>query len=408
MAEDKPFSGIKVVELATYLAAPACARILADWGAKVIKIEALTGDTWRRFGQSFDVPTERDENPVFDVVNANKKSLALNLKSEEGMTILHKLLAEADVFITNNRLSPLKRMGLDYETLKERYPKLIYGLTTGYGETGPDAAKPGFDTAAYWAAGGFMADLMVDGPGSYPIFTPVGLGDIATGTMMFGGICAALAARERTGKGDKVSISLFGTAVWTMGIMNTMAQDKYGYHYPKKRRECKPTAMPFLCADGEWMMPTIIEYQRHFPLFCQVMGIPEIAEDPRYLTEADMMQADHKGALIDLLEKRFLTQTSDHWDKAFTEADLVHSRLNHFKEVSHSEQAKANHYVDEVTFRNGTTAWLPRPAVRSENLGLPEYRPAHPLGEDSLAILSALGYSSEEISGMVERKIIRT
>lgn len=406
MDKEKPFSGIKVIELATYLAAPACGRILADWGAEVIKIETLRGDSWRRYGDNFNVPTDEGENPLFDIINAGKKSLALNLKASEGREMLEKLLASADVFITNNRLAPLKRMGLDYEALRVRYPSLIYALLTGYGENGPDAAQPGFDTAAFWAAGGFMADLMVDEPGAYPIYTPAGMGDIVSGSILFGGISAALAARARTGLGDKVSVSLFGTAVWSMGIMSTISQEKYSYPYPKKRRDGKGTAIPYRCADGEWILPSIIEYARDFPTFCQVMGIPELAEDPRYLTEASMMEPENKAALLEILEKRFITQTSEYWDKALTGADLVHSRLRHFRDISCSEQARANHYVDEVVFRNGSSAWLPRPALHSESLGLPDYEPAPPLGEDSEDILMELGYTRSELHALASRGIV--
>ncbi|MBI5602342.1 MAG: CoA transferase [Deltaproteobacteria bacterium] len=407
MSSIKPLEGLKVVELSTYLAAPICARILGDWGAEVIKIENIAGDVWRYYGKSFSTPTTSEENPVFDIPNANKKYLALDIKSAKGMEVLHKLLAQADVFVTNNRLSALKRMGLDYETLKVSYPRLIYALLTGYGEEGPDRAKPGFDTTAFWAAGGFMADLRIDSPGSYPIYPPAGTADISIGTMLFGGICAALLNREKTGKGDKVSISLFGTAVWTMGIMNTITQEKYQYHYPKKRYESKPTANFYLCSDGEWMMISVLEYTRYFCTLCTVLGVPELADDPRYLTEEEMMKPENKAALIKIFEERFAEKTAAEWDRLLKSADIVHDRLTHFSEISTSEQARVNHFMDEVTFANGTRACLPRPPIRSENLGLPEYRLSRPLGADTRQILQELGYPVEEIHGLLEKKIIK-
>ena len=407
MANQKPLEGIKVVELATYLAAPVCARVLGDWGAEVIKVETLDGDIWRKYGVNLSTPIEPDENPLFDIANTNKKSVTLDLKTEEGMDILHKLLAQADVFVTNNRLSPLKRMGLDYETLKERYPRLIYALLTGYGETGPDMNKPGFDTVAFWASGGFMADMRVDNPGSYPIYTPAGIADILVGTILFGGVCAALVARDKTGKGDKISSSLFSAAVWGMGVMNTITQEKYKYPYPKKRYESKPTAIPYECADGEWMMISVLEYARYFPALCAVMGVPELAQDPRFQLEREMMKPENKAELVKILEARFITKPSAEWDALLTEADIVHDRLAHYSEISTNEQARVNHYMEEVTFGNGTKAWLPRPAIFSDNMGLPEYKLSPTLGANNHEILADLGYSSEEIQDLQKREIVK-
>mgnify|MGYP000920510962 FL=1 len=407
MSSSKPLQGIKVIELATYLAAPTCARVLGDWGADVIKVEAPSGDIWRKYGVNLGTPIAPDENPLFDIPNANKKSLVLDLKQEKGMEVLHKLLAQADVFVTNNRLSPLKKMGLDYETLKAKYPQLIYALITGFGEVGPDSGKPGFDTVAFWASGGFMADMRVDNPGSYPIYTPAGVADILCGTLLFGAISAALLAREKTGKGDKVSTSLYGSAVWGMGIMNTITQEKYGYAYPKKRYESKPTAISYACADGEWMMISVLEYTRYFRSLCTVLGVPELADDPRFTEEKTMMIPENKAALVKIFEERFASKTSAEWDKLLTEADIVHDRLIHYKEITKNEQARVNHFVEEVTFGNGTKAWLPRPSVLSENLGLPEYKLSPALGADTRSILTDLGYSEAEINKMLENRLIK-
>ena len=406
MKKGSPFSGIKVVELSTFVAAPTCGRILADWGADVIKVEPLEGETWRTFGKNYKVPFGVDENPVFDVVNTNKKSLALNLKSEKGLKIMHSLLEKADVFITNNRISPLKKLGLDYETLKIRYPRLIYALLTGYGELGPDEAKPGFDTAAFWSAGGFLADMRVDNPGSYPISTPLAFGDIICGTALFGGVAAALMVRERTGKGDKISVSLFGTAVWASGIMNTIAQDQYGWKYPLRREDCNPVATVYMCADGEWIMPTLSPHERYFSAFCRAMGLPDLADDPKFNTREAAMQPENRASLIKILEERFSTQSADYWNRVLTAEGIVNNRAAHYRDICKSEQARVNHFVEEVTFRNGNTAWLPRPSIQSENLGLPAYEPSHALGEDSVRILEDIGFTPEEISDLISTNVL--
>ena len=155
----KPLAGVKVVELSTFVAGPVTARLLADLGADVIKVEAPAGDGWRATAMNYCALTYSEaQNPVFDIYNTGKRFVCLNLKTAEGMEAMEKLLAEADVFVTNLRPGALQRLALDYETLKSKYPKLVYGILLGYGEKGPEAGKPAYDTSAFWARSGFLRD----------------------------------------------------------------------------------------------------------------------------------------------------------------------------------------------------------------------------------------------------------
>lgn len=403
----RALEGIRVVELATYVAAPSGGRVLADWGAEVIKVESPKMDIWRNYGKTFAGPANDDENPVFDVPNANKKNLCMDLKNPEAMKAFHKLLATADVFITNNRPKPLKRMGLDYESLKAKYPRLVCGYVTGYGEEGPDADAPGFDTVAYWAKSGFMADMRIDGPGSYPIYAPGGVGDNSCGTMMAGGIAAALFAREKTGRGDKVSVSLFGLATWVMSLMNTTVQPPFSYKYPKTRFEGRPITIPYECADGEWIMINIMEWERYRDAFFAALDIPEVGDDPRFHTAAELGKLENREPLVKILEEAFRKFPSDVIDQRLTKADVVHSKLAHFRDAVVSEQAKANHYVEHITCPSGQDYWLARPCVQLEEAGLPPYELAHALGQDTRDILSGLGYAPEEIDGLVEKGAVK-
>jgi crotonobetainyl-CoA:carnitine CoA-transferase CaiB-like acyl-CoA transferase len=402
----KPLQGYKVIELSTYVAAPISGRILADWGAEVIKIESEGGDVFRIFGAGLDVPANNEENPLFDMANSGKKSMIINLKTEEGISIIHEMLADADVFLTNNRLRPLQKMGLDYETLKVKYPRLVYAIITGYGDKGPDVNNPGFDTVAFWASGGFLADLSVDAPGSYPVYTPAALGDISCGTVLFGGITAALLNRERTGLGDRVTVSLFGAAVWFMGFMNTIAQKKYGYRYPRKRFEGSPVAIPYKTKDGEWIMTSILEHERYFPVLCKVLDIEDKSVDPRFVSKKALLDMDNRKALVEILEERFATKTAEEWMKLLRENDIVHDRLKHLWEIAESEQAIANNYMSEFEFANGEKAMLPRPALQSSNLGIPEYNRGPWLGENTEEVLQSLGYDSEKIQEMIKKNIV--
>ena len=173
----KPLEGITVVELSTYIAAPGCGRILKTQGARVIKVESPHGDIERKFGATLKEPISDDENPNYDTLNGGKDHIVLDLKKPEDFARLKKLLSKADVFLTNNRAAALKKMGLDYDTLKEEFPQLVYSIILGYGEKGPKVDFPGFDAIAMFATGGMLRDLMVDEPGAYPVYIPMGFGD---------------------------------------------------------------------------------------------------------------------------------------------------------------------------------------------------------------------------------------
>ena len=229
----KPLEGITVVELSTYIAAPSCGRILATQGARVIKVESPAGDVERKFGPTLFCPANDEENPIYDTLNGGKDHLMLDLKKPEDMERFHKLLAKADVFVTNNRLQALKKMRLDYDSLKEHYPKLVYAILLGYGEKGPKVNLPGFDAIAMFATGGLIQDMMVDAPGSYPVYLPMGFGDLVCGTALAGAIGTALYGRTQSGKGDYVSISLYGAAMWMFSVMSTGTQ--FGYKWPRGR-----------------------------------------------------------------------------------------------------------------------------------------------------------------------------
>ena len=172
MSEFKPLEGVKVIEWTTFVAAPVCGRLLADWGADVIKVETPEGDYWRTYGPKMEVPATDEENPLFDIPNANKRSITLNLRSQEGREIMEKLVAQSDIMITNTRERILKKLELDYDSVSRRYPGIIYAQISGYGEKGPEANRPGYDAVTYWAHSGFFADMKLDEPGSLPISRP--------------------------------------------------------------------------------------------------------------------------------------------------------------------------------------------------------------------------------------------
>ena len=402
---ESPLKGIKVLELSTFVAAPTCGRLLGDWGADVIKIEAGKGDAWRVFGSTHGVISTEEENPMFDLVNAGKKSLVLNLKSSEGLDILFKMLETTDIFLTNTRNQSLRKLGIDYDSIKERFPRIIYATITGFGERGPEVNNPGFDVVAYWGNSGFLNDLSIDTGKNYPILAPTGVGDVTCGSALFGGICAALFNREKTGTGDYVTISLYGGAIWMMGFMYIRAQERYGDKFPKTRHSSPPMTAPYKCKDGEWIMLSILEYERYFPTLCKVLGIPDLPKDPRF---ADKQTADrYRKEMFEILEERFATEDCCYWREELTKNDIVNDRLKHFKDIVHSEQAWENGYLTKVEYPGGFCS-MPQPALQSRNMPQPEFTKAPLLGENTEEILKELGYDSTAVKRMSDDGIVST
>lgn len=219
----KPMENIRVVELSTMLAGPMTARILAEWGADVVKVESVNGDAWRKQAGTTLSPCTKDANPNFDVQNMNKRFVCLNLRTEAGRDAMMKLLSGADIFITNYRVQALEPMGLTYEQLKETFPRLIHASVLGYGSEGPESSRPGYDYTVFFARTGLMADLA---PAGGPPLIPVGgIGDHSVAVALSGGIAAALYKRSVTGEGDRLGFSGHGAGCGADGLLRKARLD---------------------------------------------------------------------------------------------------------------------------------------------------------------------------------------
>lgn len=391
----KPLEGIRVVELANFVAAPSAGRMLTDWGAEVIHVESMGGDTWRKYGGNMRLPASEQENPIFDCYNANKKSLQINIKHPEGHATLLKLIGTADVFLTNNRPQALKRAGLDYDTLKVQFPRLIFAHVTGYGQQGPDVDAPGFDGVAFFARSGLMVDLA--DPSGYPYTAPGCFGDAVTGTGMFGAICAALYAREKTGRGDFLDVSLFGSANWMLACL--MSATQYGYKYPKERTELNPLVNFYRCSDGEWVQVSLVDPSK-WPVLAKVLEIEYLLEDPRF--ENSLAINQNRPALVPILEERFAQYTSVEILAKMEKADLVCSRLRHIKELATDPQTIANGYVRPYTYETGKQYMMPTPPLRSGNIGEMPISRGPLLGENTDEILKSIDLTDEEVAHLKE------
>lgn len=391
--------GIRVVDFTTHVAAPVCTRIMADWGADVIKVEGAGGEAWRVFGASVGTPIGDEENPLWQLENANKRGVGLNLKHPDGMEAMLKLIASADVFVTNVRMGSLKRLGLDYETLSEKFPRLVWGHVSGYGLYGEESGRPGFDIVAFWARGGMMCDIPPEG--CPPISVPTGVGDHTTGLALLSGICGALLKAGKTGKGEKICTSLYNTAIYANGVMITSTQ--YGDVYPKSRyAPSTPLMNSYKTKDNEWITLALLNYELMYPKLCKVLGLEHLAADERYHTVAGVKQGSHTADLCHLLEEAFAKFDSTYLTEHLKEQDLTFERDRHFWEVSKDPQAHANHYFNTFTFANGNVAQIPSSPVQfSANEPLP-CEPAPTVGQHNYEILSSLGYSEAQIKAMEE------
>ena len=401
MSVHKPLEGIKVVELASFVAAPAAGRMLAEMGADVIRVESTAGDPWRFYGVNCGLPVADEENPLFDLYNLGKRDIQLDTKTPEGKEILLRLLGEADVFITNNRLKSLVRAGLDYDSLKDRFPKLIYGLVTGYGQTGPDVDAPGYDGVAFFSRSGMLADMAE--PGGYPASAPGCVGDGATGAALFGGICAALLNRERTGMGDFVETSLFGNAVWLCGTMSAFEQ--YGYHYPKKRSEMGALYTFYKCKDGDWLHLSVTQHDRYWKPLAEALNVPELAEDERFKNAA--LISRNRAQLIPLLEQAFSQFDYDEIAARLRERDIVFDRMRHYRELAADPQAVANGFVKEHIYENGHSFMMAMLPVHMRNMDETGTGRGPQMGEHTDEILKQYGYSEEEILRLKEAKAVK-
>ena len=274
----KPLEGVKVIELATFIAAAAAGRFLADLGADVIKVESAGGDPLRYTAPSEGRPLDMYENTTWDLENANKRCISINLKAESGREAFFKLLEGADVLITNWRVQALERAGLDYDSVKTRFPKLVYALCTGYGEFGPDKDLPGFDFTGFFARGGYLDSLRQKG--TVPMNVVPGLGNHNVGMNLAAGILAALFQARTKGIGEKVETSLFESAVYNMGMMIQASNyEGIAQNYPI---DVKESANPFNAAwrtrDDRFIQTCMPDYNTYYARFMKAIGREDLAE----------------------------------------------------------------------------------------------------------------------------------
>ncbi len=403
----KPLEGIKVVDLTSYLAAPTTGRVLAEWGADVVKIESFGGDPARRQAGVFNMPMSDDENLAFDFANFGKKFMTLNLKSKTGMEVMLKLLAEADVFLTSNRTKSLAKMGLDYETLHKKFPQLVFAQVTGYGDKGAEKDAAGFDVTCYMARGGVFGTTV--NRGDAPLIPTNGLGDFGVSLFLASGIAAALFNRTRTGEGDRVNVPLQHAGLYTLSTGIISAQ--YGNEYPKNRREVpNPFNNMYCCADGKWVCVCLPEYDRDFGKVCNALGIdPQefFAIDPEANICAKVNEKKLNPSVVDILDANFVKFTQEAILETFKNNDMPCEPAATPTDIYEDQNCWDNDMLTKIPYPSGDRIMATCPIHFDSMPGAPEYVNYGSMGAQTEEIMSALGYAPDEISAAEERGDVR-
>ncbi len=395
------FEGLKVIDCGSFIAAPTAAMLLGDFGADVIKVEPPgAGDPCRALPHLPGMP--KSEQPYGWLLdNRNKRGIALDLAKPEGQAVLHRLVAQADVFITNYPLAVRRKLALDYPRLAALNERLIYGSFTGYGETGPEAAKPGFDATAYWARSGLM-DLVRSDAGTPPARAVAGMGDHPSGVSLFAALMVALYQRERTGRGTQVGSSLLANGIWSNGLMAQAALCGARFT-PRPPREKSFNALGcyYRCRDGRWLLMSIVNEARDWPVFATCLGRADLIDEPRYAKQADRFA--HSAELIAQFDLAFAERDRDDWRQRLDAAGLIFECVAEAADLAADPQMLAAGVLQPIEGESTLTIDSPL-FVEGADKARPGKAPD--IGEHTDQILRDAGYDEAAIAAMHASKIV--
>jgi CoA:oxalate CoA-transferase len=404
-----PLHGIRVIECGGYLSAPTAGYMFGDLGAEVIKVEDREkGDPSRGtdavMGASMMLPN--GENILFETANRNKKDVTLDLKTEKGRQILYELVAKSDVFLTNFTQAAIKKLGIDYETLKKFNPALVYGVATGYGLKGPENERRAFDSVAQ-ARSAIMYALGGE-PGSPPAQIGGPVFDQMTGTMLVYGVLAALVKKGRDGVGQQVEVSLLGSGIHLQAYNINVALLR-GRQIPRPSRQTmkNPMSNHFECADGEWIILSEPQGDRFWPKFCDALGIKDIEKDPRFI---DMKsRREHSKELAPIIDAAFRTKTRAEWCAILDEkgGGIAYSPVLKPTDLINDEQSAANGYVTEIDHPTlGKVKMVGNPVSFSGTpITVDGYAPMFGQHTEEV-LLDVLGYDWDKIAQLKDEEVI--
>jgi formyl-CoA transferase len=391
----QPLQGIRVLDLSRVLAGPYCTMVLGDMGAEVIKVEPPEGDETRGWGPPF----AGGESAYYLCVNRNKRGVVINLKTGEGKNILRELALQSDVLVENFRPGTLKKFDLDFESLHETNPRLVYCSISGFGQTGPLRDKPGYDFMIQ-AMGGIMS--ITGEPGGEPIKVGVAVADLFAGQNAVIAILAALQARHLTGKGQYLDISLFDSQLgW---LANVAGNYLISGILPKRYGNAHANIVPYQCfrASDGWFV-VAVGNDKQFEALCNVTGKLELAHDARFATNS--ARVDNRDALILILEPVFVTKTVDEW-LALVDDKFPCGPINNLEQVFSMPHVREREMLVEMEHPTIGKLPLVGSPLKMSNTPVEYNFPPPLLGEHTDEVLKSFGFSNEQIAGYRSRDVL--
>ena len=399
MSTPLPLDDVRVIEIDSWMAAPSAAAILSDLGADVIKIEPLSGDPMRNTTRPAKVDGAfKGYDFQFDVDNRGKRSIAVDLASDEGRDIVHRLCEGADVFLCNLLQHRQEKFGLSPAQLWETNSKLVHATLTGYGTDGPEAWRPGYDVTAFFGRSG-LYDSMRDGNDGQVAMARPAQGDHTTGLALLSGILAALRLAERTGTGQAIETSLFETAVWTLATdYGVTAVDQAPVRRRSRQQQIVATANRYPCGDGNWVVFNMPE-EAAWPRFCQALGLEQLLDDNRLQNIKGRF--DNMAEVVDLVDEALSARPRDEWGPIFDEQRLIWGPVLGLHEVVADPQAEAIDLFPTVEHAEHGEYRTVRAPIRIQGVDTSPRRSSPMPGQHTRLVLTDAGFDDAAIDQLI-------